>query len=227
VKKLGPKQKRAAEVAGIAGLLLLVVMLARRQNAANAPSDTATDGQAAGAAVPTNNAAGGAPADFSGEDSGNLSELGNMWAGSLGDLGTGLATVGTNQGELAGGQQTILDQVTPLAGSLGVLQNSVDDITTRLDAAGPFAPATAGTPSPAAIKPATRKAAAVKPKTIIKASAKHGGKAYVYHVTPGKKPVAVRAATHAVKPKAAPHRTPSQAPRGSHRAPARKKAKHR
>jgi hypothetical protein len=54
----------------------------------------------------------------------------------------------------------------------------------------------ASTAKPAArAQPAPKPAAAPKPQTIVKPSAAHGGKLWVYHVYPGRAPVAVRPAT--------------------------------
>jgi hypothetical protein len=44
-------------------------------------------------------------------------------------------------------------------------------------------------------QPAAKPAAAPKPQTIVKPSAAHGGKLWVYHLFPGRAPVAVRPAT--------------------------------
>jgi hypothetical protein len=207
MRRLSPQQKRAAEIAGIAGLLLLVVMLARRQSAANAAAGTGNVDPTTGAAIPGSS---GAPADFSGEDSGNLSDIANGLAGSLGDIGTGLTTIGSNEQEISGGQQTILDTLGTLSGGLAATQSSIDALGANLQTS--FAPATAGTPGPAAgagsSAAAKRKvAAAAQTKTVIKWSPKLK-REEVYHVTAGKKPVAVRAASH----QPAPHRTPSRKP---------------
>lgn len=206
MKPLTDRQKKIAAV-GVGGLLFLVFMLARGRNAENTQTAASTTSDALPTAVP----GGTGQSDFG---SGGAVTTGPPdYSGVLGEISSGLDTVGGNQGIL-------YDQLGGLSGSLATTQAAVDALSGQLSTAQDATPAVApaspvGNAAVAAVRaPAAAAVSKPKTKTVVK-----NGRVYHFTDTDPKKKgyerkVYVRPAAHA-------GRSPSRPPAAHHTPPAR------